>query len=520
MSACKKTGTAAAADRRSNPLAALCHHVLTYGADGGTVQHGSWRGRALVPVLVFLGMVVAVVSSLGAPLIPTIAADYRVSLSAAQWSLTITLLMGAVATPTLGRLGDGPRRRTVILAALAVVLAGSILAAAPLGFGFLVTGRALQGVGLALTPLAIASARDALPADRSRPAVALLSITTVAGVGLGYPLTGLIAQGLGVRAGFWFGAVVSGLALVAAAVVVPPSRQQQAHRFDVLGGLLLGGALAGLLLALSQAESWGWTAPRLLAVSAASMLALATWIRRQLRTAHPLVDLRLVRHRSVLTADVTALFAGAGMYLLLSLVTRFVQTPAAAGYGFGSSIVVTGLVLLPFSMTSVAASRVAPLLAGRTSPDAVLPFGSAIFLLAMLLFAFVRSSLWEVFAVMAIAGLGVGCTFAAIPGLIVRAVPVRETGSAMSFNQVLRYVGYSTGSALSAAVLEAHTPVGRLLPLGSGYQLAALIGCGIWVLTAALSLLLPRTGSGQVERLLVEESVADALPFDRPAAVD
>ena len=71
------------------------------------------RERALVPVLVFLGMVVAVISSLGSPLVPTIASVDHVSLSDAQWSLTITLLVGAVATPTMGRLGDGPHRRRV-----------------------------------------------------------------------------------------------------------------------------------------------------------------------------------------------------------------------------------------------------------------------------------------------------------------------------------------------------------------------------------------------------------------------
>ncbi len=82
------------------------------------------RPRTLVAALVFLGMAVAVVSSLGAPLIPRIAAADHVSLSDAQWSLTITLLVGAVATPTMGRLGDGPRRRAVILGAAAVMPAG------------------------------------------------------------------------------------------------------------------------------------------------------------------------------------------------------------------------------------------------------------------------------------------------------------------------------------------------------------------------------------------------------------
>lgn len=471
--------------------------------------------RALVPVLVFLGMVVAVVSSLGAPLVPTIAAANGVSLASAQWSLTITLLVGAVATPAMGRLGDGPHRRTVMLAALAVVVVGSLLAALPLGFGALVTGRALQGVGLGLTPLAMATARDALPAERVRSTVALLSITTVAGVGLGYPITGLVAEQLGVHAAFWFGLVVSALGLLAAAVVLPPSSTRSAPRLDVVGAVLLGAALAGLLLALSEAELWGWTSVRLLGLTGVSLLLLAAWAGHQLRTPNPLVDLRLARHRGVLTADVTALLAGVGMYLLLSLVTRFVQTPVGAGYGFGASVAVAGLVLMPFSVASVVASRIAPVVARRASPDLVLPLGALVFLAALVGFTFARGSLWQVYVVMGVAGLGVGCTFAAMPGLIVRSVPAGETGSAMGFNQVLRYVGYSTGSALSAAVLEAHTAAGAALPAGDGYEVAALLGCGVWATTAVVSFLLPRGHNDVPEDLLLErESVADGLPYD------
>src|SRR3954467_10102559 len=102
--------------------------------------------RRLVPVLVYLGMVTSVVSSLGAPLVPTIAHDTHVSLGTAQWSLTITLLMGAVATPTLGRLGDGPHRRPAVLGALATVVLGSVVAAVPGPFGLLLVGRGLMGV--------------------------------------------------------------------------------------------------------------------------------------------------------------------------------------------------------------------------------------------------------------------------------------------------------------------------------------------------------------------------------------
>jgi predicted MFS family arabinose efflux permease len=478
----------------------------------------SRRDRALVPVLVFLGTVVAVISSLGAPLVPTIATVDHVSLADAQWSLTVTMLVGAVATPVMGRLGDGPRRRPVILVAAAVVVVGSVLAALPLGFGALVVGRALQGIGLGLTPLAIATARDSLPPARSRSAVALLSITTVAGVGLGYPLTGVIAQSFGLHAGFWFGALISAVALLCAVLVVPSTRHRESRPLDALGAVLIGLALGGLLLVLSQGASWGWTSPRLLAPAAGAVALLAWWVRHELRTEHPLVDLRTLRNRTVLTADVTGLVAGVAMYLLMSLVTRYVQTPVAAGYGLGGSVVVAGLALLPFSAVSVLSSKVTPLVARRTSTATVLTLGCLVSLASMLLFLVAHDHLWQVLVVMAIAGLGVGCTFAVMPGLIVGAVPASEVGSAVSFNQVLRYVGYSTGSALCGAVLQAHTAPGHRLPDAAGYRTATLIGCAVWVVIAVVTIVLPRraaaaaAGTGVDEELMVEESIADIAP--------
>lgn len=479
------------------------------------------RQRALVPVLVFLGTVVAVISSLGAPLVPTIADVDHVSLTDAQWSLTITLLVGSVATPVMGRLGDGPHRRRVVLGATAVVLAGSVLAALPLGFGFLVAGRGLQGVGLGLIPLAIATARDVLPPERSRPAVALLSITTVAGVGLGYPLTGLITESLGIHAGFWFGAIISGLALLAAALVVPEVGTREKRPLDAPGAALLAVGLASLLLALSEGEVWGWTSAGVLGLVLFALALLVGWSFHELRTAHPLVDLRTLRNRSVLTANVAGLIAGVAMYMLMSMVTRFVQTPSATGYGFGTSVLVTGLVLLPFSAASVASSKLVPLLTRRTSTAMVLPIGCTISLLSMVMFLFARGSLWELFVIMGIAGLGVGCTFAVMPGLIVNAVPAHETGSAISFNQVLRTIGYTTGSVLSAVVLEAHTASGRLLPANSGYQAAAWLGCAIWVVTGVVAIVLPRRSAAAKRRVtpvtpvtvdeeLMDESIADA----------
>src|SRR3954451_22818896 len=116
------------------------------------------RSHLLQPTLILVGLIVAVMSSLGAPLIPSIAADSHVSLSTADWLLTITLLTGALVTPVMGKLSDGPRQKRVVTVSLAVVLAGSVLAACTSTFALLVVARAMQGVGLGLLPVTMAIA--------------------------------------------------------------------------------------------------------------------------------------------------------------------------------------------------------------------------------------------------------------------------------------------------------------------------------------------------------------------------
>jgi MFS family permease len=447
--------------------------------------------RSLVAVLIFVGTVVAVISSLGAPLVPAIAATMGTSLPNAQWSLTATLLVGAVATPVVGRLGDGPHRRRVVLVVLGVVTLGGVLAALPLGLEWLILGRALQGVGLGLTPLAIATAREALAGARSQSTIAALSITVVAGVGLGYPVAGLVAELGGVHAAFWAGAGVSFAALLASAAVLPPASTAPRRRLDVVGALLLGVGIAGVLVALGQAETWGWTSPTLWAMAGGSMVSLVAWVVWESRTPSPLVDLRLARGRIALTAHSAALLVGLSNYLLLASVPVLAQAPTSDGSGFGASIVVAGLVLLPFSAASVLAGRLARLLADRAGRHVVLPLAALVQSVAFVLFGLTRTDLWQIFVVMAVAGLGVGASFAAFPALVVSAVPPSETGSAMSLNQVLRYVGFALGSALTATVLASATSRPGGAPSSSGYTTIAVIGLVVCATTAVVAWLAP-----------------------------
>ncbi|MGW6249608.1 MFS transporter [Streptomyces roseolus] len=449
------------------------------------------RPRALLPSLMFTSLTVSVISTLGAPMVPTIAREQHVSLGAAQWVLTATLLAGAVAGPVLGRLGDGPRRRGAIQAALLGVLAGSVLAATAPGLPLLLAGRALQGMGMGLLPLAIAVAREHLPRRRMRSGIASLSVTTSVGAGIGYPMTGVIAQHADYRAGFWFAALLSASALLVVRWAVPAGSSTPRHPLDVAGAVLLCSALALLLLSLSQGMIWGAGSATTLGCLGGGVVLLLVWFLQARRAAHPLVDVRLMRNRAVLAANVTALLTGVGMFGVLSLVNLYTQVPEGAGYGFHLSLTATGLVLLPMSVGSVVANRLANALVSRRGPLRVLPLGPLIVTLDLVALALWRDHMPVLVLGTFLLGAGVGAAYAVMPLLIVRHVPPSETGSATSFNQVLRTIGGAVGSAAISAIMVAFTPAGSLLPSDTGYTAALLVTAGTTLLGVAAAVVLP-----------------------------
>ncbi|TAL21561.1 MAG: MFS transporter [Frankiales bacterium] len=467
---------------------------------GGPVGIPAARQSWLVPVLVFTTVIAAIVSSLGAPLIPSISTALEVPLGTAQWSLTAALLTGAVSAPILGRLGDGPRRRETLIGALVAVTAGGVIAALAPTLALLVVGRALQGIGLGLVPLTIAAARDHLPPERAPGTIALLAVCAAAGSGAGYPISGLIADRAGVWAAFWFGAAFSGIALLCVVLVVPSSRARPPAGLDVLGATLLSAGLVALLLAIAQGDVWGWGSPLVIGLLVGALLVLTLWTVQQLRSRAPLVDLRLLRRPVVLTGDGCAVVLGIAMYMYISAVTAYVQTPRGAGYGFSATVVVAGLCLVPFSVLSIAASRALPRLTQAVGPRALLPIGCLVVASGGAFFALLHSALWQAFVMMGIVGVGFGLTFAAIPGIIVRAVPDSETGSAMGFYQVVRYIGFSLGSALTGSILAGYTRAGEHLPVEDGFRVVLWIAVTVCVVAAVLAWLLPGRAAAQGAR--------------------
>lgn len=432
--------------------------------------------RYILPVLVFSALCMSIVSTLGTPMVPTISRELGVSLESAQWLLTVTLLVGSVATPIGGRLADGSRRKWVVLGALAIVCLGSAISATVPSFSFFLLGRGMQGVGLAIVPMAIAIARDTMPRQRAREGIAVLSVTTAIGTGLGYPITGLLGERFGYQVPYVMAAAMSLIAVALLWKTVPVAAVGRSGHLDLPGAVLLSAALVCLLLAISQGRGWGWTSPRIIALAIGAVVCTALWIRVELRTREPLVELRLALNPLVMSSNVTALLMGMGLFAVSSLVSRYVQAPEEAGYGFGAGLLVAGLMLMPLSFGSMASTWFFRWLNRRVGLAMVLPIGAGIVGLTAAFLAVARSEPWQIILAVTVLGLGISTTFAAMPALIIRAVPPRETGSATGLNAVLRSIGGSIGSAASIALLSTTVPAGAQMPTNEGYTIAFLAG--------------------------------------------
>ncbi|UOB07901.1 MFS transporter [Streptomyces sp. HP-A2021] len=456
-------------------------------------QTAAIRDRLTVPVLAFGGILMAVMQTVVVPLLPDLPRLTGASAGTVSWMVTATLLSGAVLTPVLGRAGDMYGKRRVLMSALALMTAGSVLCALSSDIGVLITARALSGAAAAVVPLSISILRDELPPERRGSAVALMSSTVGIGAALGLPLAAVIVQYADWHTMFWVTSALgaTGVTLVWWAVRESPVREP--GRFDVPGALGLAAGLVCLLLGVSQGGQWGWGSARVVDLFAGAAVVLALWWWQQLRAGQPLVDLRLVARPRVGLSHVAALLAGFAFYANTLVTAQLVQAPEATGYGLGLSIVATGLCLLPSGVVMLLLSPVSARISAARGPRVTLALGAAVIAAGYAVRIADSRDLWMIIAGATVVATGTTLAYSALPTLILRAVPAGQTASANGVNVLMRTIGQAGSSAAVAAVLVHHTsPVGGApVPTLHGYLLAFAMAGAVALVATAAALCIP-----------------------------
>lgn len=448
----------------------------------------------VVAVLALAGVVASFMQTILIPIQGELPQLLDASREDTAWVITITLLVSAICTPISGKLGDMFGKRRVALVLLAVLVAGSVVAALSPTVVPLIVGRGLQGMGMGVIPLGISILRDTLPKERLGSAIALVSATLGVGGALGLPLSAFVTEHFDWHLLFWLAAALGAVVLMLVALLVPASGVRTGGRIDVPGVIGLALGLTGVLLAVSRGNDWGWTSPLTLGSLIGGVVVLLAWGVLELRTHEPLVDLRVSARGAVLMTNLASIAMGFALFASQISFPQLLELPAGLG-GIGLTLLQASLVLMPSGLAMLAMSPIAGRLERRFGPRPLLVAGATVIACGYLVAVLLDLQAWHILVINIAIGVGIGLGYAAMPTLIMRAVPRSETGAANGLNTLMRALGTATASAVIAVVLaNSATEVGGAsVPSTGGFHAAFWLGLGAAAICAVLAALIPRT---------------------------
>jgi len=440
-------------------------------------------------VLSVSGLAYAVLSSAIVPALPTIQHDLGASETGVTWLLTGYLLSASVGTAIIGRFGDMYGKERVLVWTLVVLAAGTLLGAVAGSLAVLTVARVIQGVAGGIFPLAFGIIRDEFPREKVPGSIGLMSAILGVGAGFGIVVGAIVVEHLGWQWLFWVPLPVIVLSAVCTWRFVPESPVRLPGHVNWLAAVLMSSGISVVLIAISQTSVWGWGSPKTLGLFLVGALLCVAWVVVESRSAEPLIDMTMMRIRGVWTTNLTAFLLGAGMYSAFIVFPQLAQLPKSTGFGYGASVVMSGIYLLPSTAAMVVVGSAAGVIARRFGSKRAVVAGSAVTACSFAFIALVHDRPLDMLVSALLLGVGIGLAFAALGNLIVQAVSPQQTGAATGMNTVLRTIGGALGGQLAATFIAGHKLDG--LPTVTGFTETFLMATGFLVVCTLAALLIP-----------------------------
>jgi MFS family permease len=473
---------------------------LSHADESAVVPTRLLRDHPMLPVVVlcFGGLSAALTQTLVVPIQSELPQLLHTAPSNAAWVVTITLLAAAVTMPVSGRIADLIGKQRVLMASSAILLVASVIGALSSSLAPMLVGRALQGMAMGFIPVAISLIREITPPHLSGTAIAAVSATLGVGGAIGLPLSAWIVQVGNWHALFWVATGMAALMLVAVWVLVPHVQDRGEGRLDVVGALGLAAGLVLFLVGVSKASTWGWGDPKTIGFMVAGVVVLVLWGLFELSQSDPLVDLRTTAKLPVLFTNVAAVAIGFGMMAQAIVMPQLLQLPSQTGYGLGQSILAAGLWMAPGGLMMLFFAPVASNLIRTRGAKITLMVGATVLGCGYLVGFFLMNTPWQILIASIVASAGVGIGYAAMPTLILDNVPMREAGSAVGLNALMRSVGTTLASAVMATVLTSSTTSfgDFALPSESAFKWCFALGAIAAFAGVAIASFVPRARSG------------------------
>jgi EmrB/QacA subfamily drug resistance transporter len=467
------------------------------GTDGsrpreGTEDQGPIAGRrTAIWAIVVTGLALFMASLdnlVVSSALPVIRVRLHAGLSGLEWTVNAYTLTFAVLLLAAAAVGDRFGRRRVFLVGIGVFTVSSAMAALAPSIGVLVAARALQGAGGAMImPLSLTLLSAAVPPERRNAALGLWGAIGGTAVAIGPLVGGAVTTGLAWQYIFWLNVPV-GLMLIPLARWRLRESRGNRKPLDPLGIGLVSVGLFGIVLGLVRGNAHGWTSPSVVGAFAVGSLALAGFVAWELRSDHPMLDLRLFRRRGFTAVNVTALFFSFGMFGAIFFLIQYFQT--VEGY----SPLASGIRILPWTAMPMVLAPAIGLLAERRGGKPLVVTGlvlQATGLAWLISLIQPHTPYAEMVAPFVLCGIGMSLFFVPLAGLTLGTVPTALEGVASGANSAFRELGGVLGIAVLGAVFSAHGGYRSAQDYVAGMTPAVWVGAAVVAVGALAALFVP-----------------------------
>ncbi|MBY8862332.1 MFS transporter [Nocardia sp. CA2R105] len=459
--------------------------------DTGRLDHASRRRVfAVLAIIILYTETVPLQYAMVAPALQKISGTFPTVGANISWSMIILGLVGAAATPLLGKASDIWGKRRLFLICGVLFLAGCVIDALTSNWTLFLIGRGLSAFSVATQAIAYGLIRDLIPRRYIPVGIAMVGAGFGFSGGIAPLLSGVLVDHFGWRSMFWFLAIFTLVLTPLVLAVVPETKIRVRERIDPLGAVLLSAGALFTLLYLDNGGHWGWTRPATLAWLIVGLLLLALFFVVELRVSTPIMDMRLLLNPKVSLVLLMTLF-GCGFTGVQPVVVGYMtQTPDAdslrqnivastvahtqqasgtvlpphlvhvsfdPGYTYGN-----GFTLLQFGLHIGiwvgVIGAITGLLGGALARriGARIPAIIAFALLVLSAIGYIAAEYsWSTYLVLALIGsAGFGFFYAAVPNLIVEAVPPQQQGVSAGMLGVTMSLGTASAIAITSAMLN------------------------------------------------------------------
>ena len=387
--------------------------------------------------------------------LPSIQDDLGATISSLEWTVNAYTLTFAVLLVTGGRLGDiFGRRRMFILGVVVFALSSAAIGLAPTQ-GWLVGGRAVQGIGAAfMMPATLSIITNAFPPEMRGKAIGTWAGVSGLALAIGPVVGGFLTEQVSWRAIFFLNLPVAAGAIAVTLFATRESRDQSVERrVDIPGIVALSVGLTSLVLALIEGNSWGWGSAEIVALLAAAVLGLGAFVAIELRTRIPMVDFAFFRSMSFVGANVVAFVISFAMLAVFFFVALYMQNI------LGYSALEAGVRFLPATVLIIVTAPIAGRLADRIGPRNLIVVG--LFLIAVSLYIQTHITVDTGFGLLLgafmVMGVGIGLTMSPMSTAAMNAVDASKAGVASGVLSMSRMVGGTFGVAAIGALFQGLT---------------------------------------------------------------